>query len=248
MPGFCPPQDYVFFADEAGISNDRFTVVGGLCVRGSAIPSLHANIEAFRDRHNMKSELKWSKISNQKTDEYKAFVDLFFTLNNSNKLHFHALIFDSHKTDFRKIGGVRDKDKVLSRLYYQLLVHKFAKIYPSDVGMCVCLDHRNSSTPLEDLRRMINATLARDHEITHNPIKQLISQDSCDDDLLQLNDVILGAVCHARNGKHLLVETRPAKREIAQLVLDKSGLGTFEQSSPRGVHRFSVWNFQGRAG
>jgi hypothetical protein len=165
-------------------------------------------------------------------------------MNSANHIHFHALIFDSHKTDYKRIGE-RDSDKVLSRLYYQLLVHKFAKIYPNTEGMCVCLDHRNSSTPLEDLRRMINATLARDHNITHGPVKQLVSMDSCCDDILQINDVILGAVCAARNGKHLLVETREAKRTIAQQVLDKSGLKTFERSSPRGVRRFSVWAFDG---
>lgn len=245
MPGLCPPQDYVFFADEAGISNDRFTVVGGVCVRSAIIPALHANIQAFRQRHNMHSELKWSKVSNQKSEEYKALAELFFALNNSNHIHFHSVVFDSHQVDFARIGQ-RDNDQVLSRLYFQLLVHKFAKLCPNDVGMCICLDHRNSSTPLEDLRRMINLTLARDHQITHNPVKQLVSQDSCNDDILQLNDVILGAVCAARNGKHLLVDTRRAKRELAELVLEKSGLRTFERSSPRGVHRFTVWNFNGK--
>lgn len=245
MAGFCPPQDYVFFADEAGISNDRFTVVGGVCIRGSSIPAIHENIDKFRETHGMKAELKWSKISNQKTEEYKALVDLFFALNNANHIHFHSIIFDSHSVDYSRIGE-RDSDKVLSRLYYQLIVHKFAKLYPNELGMCVCLDHRNSSTPLEDLRRMINSTLARDHDINHNPIKQLVSQDSCEDDILQINDVILGAVCAARNGKHLLVETRPAKRDIASLVLEKSGLDTFERDSPRGVDRFSVWNFKGK--
>lgn len=247
MPGFCPPQDYVFFADEAGISNDRFTVVGGLCVLSSSIPALHANIDAFRHEHNMHSELKWSKVSNQKSEQYKALIDLFFAMNNSNVFHFHAIVFDSHQVDFKRIGGVHDNDKVLSRLYYQLLVHKFAKLYPNDVGMSVCLDHRNSSTPLEDLRRMINATLARDHGIPHSPVKQLISQDSCDDDMLQLNDVILGAVCAARNGKHLLAEYRQAKRELAALVLEKSGLQSFETNSPPGVQRFTIWNFRSGA-
>lgn len=48
------------------------------------------------------------------------------------------------------------------------------------------------------------------------------------------------------NGKHLLVETRAAKREVAQLVVDKSGLESFEKSSRPGIQRFSVWNFQSR--
>lgn len=245
MPGFCPPQDYVFFADEAGISNDRFTVVGGICVRGPAIPALHANIEAFRAQHNMNAELKWTKISNQKCEEYKALVDLFFALNNSNHLHFHALIFDSHQANHAKYNK-GDSDVGLSKLYYQLLVHKFARLYPNEIGMSVCVDHRNSSTPLNDLREMINSTLARDHAIPHRPIKQLVSMDSCDDDLLQINDVILGAVCAARNGKHLLQETRASKKEIAEKVLSMSGLTSFDQDSPRGVSRFSVWNFRPR--
>jgi hypothetical protein len=245
MPGFCPPQDYVFFADEAGISGDRFTVVGGFCVRRNMIPQIHASIEAYRERHNMTAELKWSRVSNQKFEEYKAFVDLFFALNNSNQIHFHALVFDSHKANHKKFNN-GDSDVGLSKLYYQLIVHKFAKLYPSEQGMCVCLDHRNSSTPLNDLREMINSTLARDHGIPHRPVKQLVSQDSKADDLLQLNDVILGAVCHSRNGKHLLAETRPAKRDIAQLVLNQSGLTTFDENSPRNVHRFSVWQFEPR--
>ena len=110
------------------------------------------------------------------------------------------------------------------------------------------LNARECSTPLEDLRRMINATLLRDHGIDQNPVKQLVSQHSHLDDILQINDVILGAVCAARNGKHLLASTREAKRRIASRVLDKCGLETFEKSSPRGVHRFSVWAFGGGKG
>lgn len=91
---------------------------------------------------------------------------------------------------------------------------------------------------------MSNATIARDFGVGDSPIKQVIPMDSKLDDLLQLNDVILGAVCAARNGRHLLTDGRQSKRNIAQLVLDKSGLGSFERDSPRNVHRFSVWNMR----
>ena len=97
MPIFHPPQDYVFYADESGISEDRFTVVGGICVHRDSIPTLKANLDAFRDRHKMHAELKWSKISNQKCEEYRALVDYFFALNNLNHLHFHSIVFDSHQ-------------------------------------------------------------------------------------------------------------------------------------------------------
>ena len=190
----------------------------------------------------MKAELKWSKVSDQKSEEYQALVELFFALNNSNIVHFHSIVFDSHQANHKKYNN-GDRDKGLSKLYYQLILHKFMKMYPHAGGMCVCLDHRNSSTSLNDLRDILNNGIAKERgDPSIRPIKQLVSQDSCDDDLLQLNDVILGAVGAARNGKHKLVTTRKSKRELAQLVLAKSGLTTFDQNSPKGVSRFSIWN------
>lgn len=219
--------------------------MGGICVRKGSIPQIHENIDAFRQMHNMHAELKWSKVSNQKEAEYRALVELFFALNNANYLHFHSIIFDSHRANHKKFNN-GDADIGLSKLYYQLILHRFSRYYPHAEGMCVCLDRRNSSTSLNDLRNILNAGIAKTHGITGDPIKQVVSQESHDDDLLQLNDVILGAVCAARNGKHKLVTGRESKRNLAKLVLEKSGLESFEQDSARGVARFSVWNMRPR--
>ncbi|WP_456390712.1 DUF3800 domain-containing protein [Profundibacter sp.] len=78
---FIPPQDFAFYADESGISQDRFTVVGGICMHKNTVKEVYDTIANYRARHNMNAELKWSKISNQKEEEYMALVDLFFALN-----------------------------------------------------------------------------------------------------------------------------------------------------------------------
>jgi hypothetical protein len=54
--------------------------------------------------------------------------------------------------------------------------------------------------------------------------------------------VILGAVCAVRNGKHLLETGRESKRAIANHVLEKSGMSSFDYDSPRSATRFTVWN------
>lgn len=237
-----PPQDFAFYADEAGISQDRFTVVGGLCMHRSTAEKVYDSIAEFRAKHGMASELKWSKVSNQKLSEYKAFVDLFFALNNTNHIQFHAVIFDSHQWNHNRYNQ-GDSDIGLSKLYYDLLLHKFVKRCGTDGRrLFACLDHRHSSTPLDDVRRMLNAAAARDHNLNHAPMAQLISRDSKKDCILQMNDVILGAVCAVRNGKHLLADTRMAKKELAGYVLEKSGVMTFDKDTPRSVSRFSVWN------
>ena len=236
-----PPQDYIFIADESGISNDRFTVVGGLCMHRDSYQRAYDALEAFSENHNMKAELKWSKVSNQKLSAYKALVDCFFDLNNTDHLHFHCLCFDSHQWNHKKYNN-GDSDIGLSKLYYQLILHKFVKTHGHKGSLYVRVDHRNSSTPLETIRSMLNATAARDHGIATRPVKQFVSEDSKKCRLLQLNDVILGAVCEARNSRHLLEGGREAKKELAKLVLEKSGLDGFERNSPMSVKRFTIWN------
>ena len=245
MPGFIPPQQFSFFMDESGISNHRFTVVGAICLRSDVIPQVHASIQEFREKYNMHSELKWAKVSNQKSAEYKTLVDYFFALNNMNILQFHCIIFDNHGANHARYNA-GDQDVGLSKLYYQLMVHRFGRNCGPVGDLCVCVDRRNSSTSLTDLLRMANAGIARDCGLPHAPLKQLIPLDSHTDDLLQLNDVILGAVCAARNGKHLVAAGRQSKRDLATLVLEKSGLATFEKDSPRNVSRFTVWNMRMR--
>jgi hypothetical protein len=245
MAGIIPPQDYAFFCDESGISNDRFTVVGGLCVHRNVIPRIHKNIEDYREKHNMKAELKWAKISNQKLAEYRALVEYFFAMNNQNLLQFHCVIFDNHRWNHKAYND-GDGDIGLSKLYYQLLHHKFGRRCGGIGSLFVCLDYRISSTPHETLRRMLNNAAARDHGVAGDPYKQIVSVDSKCDDLLQLNDVILGAVSAAKNGRHILASTRAAKRELAELVLSKSGAASFDTDTPKSVSRFSVWNFRAR--
>ena len=240
-----PEQDYVFIADEAGISNDRYTVVGGLCMHRETLVTVCQTIAAYRVRYSMAAELKWQRVSNQKQAEYAALVDYFFALNNANHVHFHCITFDSHQWNHHRYNG-GDGDIGLSKLYYQLLLHKFVKIYGNLGTLYVRLDHRNSQTPLEDIRRMLNATAARDHGIDSGPVKQLVSFDSRDCDLLQLNDVILGAVCAAKNGRHLIAGGRESKRAIAEMVLEKCGLQSLDADSPRGIDRFTVWNMRPR--
>jgi len=245
MAGFCPSQEHVFFADESGISQSQYTVVGGIYIRSKHIPLLHEKISAFRTKHNMHAELKWTKISNQKFEAYAALVDLFFTLNQESIINFHALIFDNYQANHHKYNE-GSADIGLSKLYYQLILHKFSNYADESSDMCVCLDRRHSRTSLNDLRDMLNRGITRKRGMPTALIKQLVSQDSKEDDILQLNDVILGAVCAVRNGKHILHDTREAKRVIAHRIVNQSGHRDFTQSSPRHFNHFSVWNFQPR--
>lgn len=240
-----PPQDWIFVADEAGISTDRFTVVGGMALHRNVLTDVYDALSAYRRKYNMNAELKWTKISDQKELEYTALIEYFFALNQENIVQFHAICFDSHQWNHKKYND-GDGDIGLSKLFYQLMLHKFVRTYGPKGSLYVRLDHRNSSTSLEDLRRMLNAKAAREYGMRYGPVKQIVSFDSRDCDILQLNDVILGAVCAVRNGKHLVEGGKQSKRNIAKLVLEKSKLDTFELSSLISEKKFTIWNMRPR--
>lgn len=139
------PQDFAFYADESGISQDRFTVVGGLCMHRNTAHDVYSSIAKYRADHGMHAEVKWSKISKQKISEYKALVDLFFALNNTNHVQFHAVVFDSHQADHSRYNN-SDPDIGLSKLYYDLILHKFVRRCGETSTLFACLDRRNSRT------------------------------------------------------------------------------------------------------
>ncbi len=230
MTHVLPIQTYAMFADESGISNDRFTVVGGITVHRDRLPAVYANMKAFRRDTGISSELK-----------YRSLIEQFFALNYSKQIEFHAVAFDNHKWNHKRFNK-SDSDIGLSKMYYQLILHRLVYKYGDQNSLFVCLDHRTSSTKLADLQNMLNRAANRDLGLSYSPLRQLESRDSKTEELLQLNDVILGAIAAIKNARHLLAGGRVSKKRLAELVFEKSGLPPLEKNSPKSMTHFSFWN------
>lgn len=245
MTNFQPPstpfQDFSVFADESGISNDRHMVVGATVVRRIYVNSLYRAIHEFRDLAGMHSELKWSKVSNQKLDEYKALVDIYFDFCQRGAIFFRATTFDNHMWDHARFND-SDPDIGISKLYYQMLLHQVVGHYGDLATLYICLDRRLSTTPLDKLHRILNAGASKDYKLDFGPVRVLVSKDSKKDDILQINDVILGAVSAYKNKRHELDGARASKSELAEYVLKKSGALTYDLDTPKSNTHFSLWN------
>lgn len=236
-----PIQDYAVFADESGISTDRHMLVGATVVRRVFVELFYRKILEFRERNSMHAELKWSKVSNQKIAEYKELVDLYFEFIDRRAISFHTTTFDNHMWDHTRYNQ-SDPDIGISKLYYQMLLHQVIGWYGDLATLYICLDRRLSTTPLDKLHRILNAGASRDYKLTFGPVRVLTAKDSKKDDILQINDVILGAVASHKNGRHKQPGARAAKVELAKYVLKKSGLSGYDEDSPKKSRRFTVWN------
>lgn len=239
-----PIQKWACYADESSIVQERYSVVSGTVVRSDRLKIVLNGIARLREKHKMFAELKWSKVSNQKIDAYTEFVDFFFDMRAKGYLAFHATTFDNQKWDHRKYNE-NDPDIGLSKLYYQMLLHQFIGSYGDLASLYICLDRRRSSTSLDDLHRILNAGAAKEFGLGFGPVRVLTAKDSKKSDMIQMNDIILGAVAAHKNGKHAQNNTRAAKRDLALYVARRGGLGEY-RSTNQPSPSFRVWNFRPR--
>src|SRR5690606_38837217 len=96
---------YHIYCDESRQCIDRYMVLGGIIINSEYVNTVYDTMRKYRDDFHMLSELKWSKVKTQKINEYKGFVDYFFALNNTDRMHFKSLIIDNHKVDVKKYSN-----------------------------------------------------------------------------------------------------------------------------------------------
>lgn len=221
-------------------------VLGGLIIPDRELQAFQVTMASYRETSNMRSELKWTKVKRQKLEQYQALVDRFFALNNSNRVRFHSMIIDNHQVDHRR-HSAGDSEVGFYKFYYQLLLHCFGRKYclPNrPVRLAVTLDERTSSYCLLQLKRFLNNGMSW----TYTPgIKPFVSIEPCDSkksDLLQLVDVMIGAVGWCRNGYRLMPTSGAGKNALCEYITRRAGLIDLSTDTILSSSRFSIWNFQ----
>ncbi|MEW5799103.1 MAG: DUF3800 domain-containing protein [Bacteroidota bacterium] len=237
---------YHIYCDESRQSKDRYMVLGGIVMEHTEILRFADTMKKFRQEQKMTAELKWSKVSTQKLPEYKRFVDYFFALNNTNYIHFHSIIIDNHQVNHKKFNK-GDKELGFYKFFYQLLLHCFGKIYctsTNNVRLFVHLDNRQTKYKLSTLKTILNNGMAKKFSILYRPFVAVEPVESKISDLLQISDIILGAMGYQKNGYHLLAESKKGKIELAEYIASSAGLKTLTENTLKSNQRFTIWNFR----
>jgi len=192
----------------------------------------------------MKSELKWQKITNQKEAEYREIIDYFFDLKDANLLHFHSLIVP-YRFDHKAINN-NDKNLGLHKMQLPVNSTSFLqKLWGARERTIHIPRPFYKALRWTRRSRMLNRGVRKHYGIAHNPVREIEPLDSAECNLLQINDVILGAVCAHRNLRHLKVGGKEAKRRLAEYALQRTGLNSYQNDTAiTGLARFTIWNLR----
>jgi len=221
-------------------------VLGGLITPASHTEKFDATMQKYRDEQKMFAELKWAKISNQKIAEYKRFIEYFFALNNTDVIHFHCIVLDTHQFNHKKYND-GNKEIGFYKFYYQLLLNCFAKNYlrkNEDDKFIIYLDQRTTSYSLNDLKDILNNGIKKKFGMTDNRAVSIQPVNSKKCETMQINDILIGAIGYQKNGYHLLSGSKKSKIEMCEYIAKEAGVVSLQNNTAWGRVRFKIWNFQ----
>ena len=232
------------YCDESRQTADRYMVLGGLITLRENEEAFKQAMNLYRQSNHMLSEIKWTKVSNQKIQEYKALMDLYFSLNRS--FHFKAIVIDTQEINHRRFNK-NDAELGFYKLMYQFLLHSFGAYLTSADKCIIYLDQRTTSKyKLSTLCAILNNGLRKKYALNGKPVRNIQVLDSKNNEFIQVADVLMGAIGYEMNGAHTRTNAKKAKVLLAEYIARKAGLLNLQQPTSRSSRHFSIWHFHFR--
>lgn len=220
---------YVIYCDESChdlTPHHKFMSIGGLKVPRPDKARVSHELRGLMRSCNLNSELKWSKVSAKRLEDYKKIVDFFF---QHPELTFRAIVVEQAKVDFEKYHGM-DRELAFYKFYYEML-EKW--LLPGNEYL-ILIDYKSNRGAD---RYMALKTCLQNYFGAKARIRDLTIIDSKVTPLAQLCDILTGSVAAANNG----FERHTAKEQLANHIVSSAGLSTLCASTPLGAEKLNIF-------
>ncbi|WP_099467429.1 DUF3800 domain-containing protein [Konateibacter massiliensis] len=205
--------------------NNKYCCIGGLMAPNKDRATIKQRITNLCHKHQVYGELKWGSVSNNKLLFYVELIELFFELE---ELNFRTIVIDAEEVN-NTLFNNSDQELGYYKFYYQLLNHWLE----SNDKYRIYTDFKTNKerTRLEDLKMYLNKSSPIERV---ELIQAINSKESV---LLQMQNVIMGAVCYYFNyGKK---GDSVAKNVIINTI--EENLGHSIKPTNRNLKKFNVF-------
>lgn len=210
---------YNVYCDETcHLENDGINdmVLGAVWCPQKKLKKINLRIKEIKARNGISqtTELKWTKISPAKIDVYKDVVNYFF---DDDDLHFRAII-------------IPDKAKLHHEIFHQTHDQWYYKMYfdmlkvilaPSDsYEIYIDMKDTNSYKRAKKLEEVCSNSM---YDFSQRIIKRLQPIRSEEVQIMQLVDLLIGAIGYENRAFPNGFQESNAKNEIIELIKKRSG-------------------------
>lgn len=216
-------------------------VAGGLAVASARVAEIEDYVASLRAAANV-SEFHWSEYrGGERREAYQSLVNYAFTLVREKKAELHVIIAQFGGYNHKQVPG-DDRDTSVNRMYWLLGLHRLAYLYGRTRVIHMRLDKGNDSKDICNMRNELCAASFNEYDTRPNCIRSITPTCSTKSGLIQIANVLMGAIAARRNG--ITHSVKNEKGPLADLVLSMSGLPSWNVSTPRAARGVTVWNHQ----
>ncbi len=210
---------YNVYCDETcHLENDGINVMvlGAVWCPQRKLKEINQRIKEIKVRNNVSPtmELKWTKISPGKLYLYKDLVNYYF---DDDDLHFRALIIpDKSKLDHQRFNQTHDE--WYYKMYFDMLKVIF---HPTDrFEVYIDIKDSNSYHKAQKLREVCSNSM---YDFSQSIIQRLQPIRSEEVQIMQLTDILIGAIAYENRSFPDGFQKSSAKQEIISLIKKRSG-------------------------
>jgi len=199
---YCDESQQDLLARSAEREVGQRVVLGGIWIEADSRVLLKNAIGELRLKHGLRGEFKWTRVSPSRLAFYVELVDLFFS---SDAARFRAVVLPANELDAVQFHE-GDAELMFYKFYY-LLLHKWI------------LDANTYRVFLDTKTNRVGGRLKELHEVLatanrFSVIQQVQALPSKEVDLLQLADVLTGAVSYRLHGR----DSSSSKVDVAERI------------------------------
>ncbi len=223
----------IYCDESCHLENDRVPVMvlGSVWCREAAVHGLSVKVREIKANHGLtkRFEIKWTKVSPGKLAFYLELADFFFT---EPELHFRGvLIPDKTILDHAAFGQSHDD------WYYKMCFRMLEPIIDPEQMHCVYLDIKDTRS--ERKRAKLEQVLRNSrYDHTETIIRKVQQIRSHESELLQLADLLIGAISHLNRG----LTGSAAKAALIERIRQRSGK-RLDQSSWLREKKFNLFRW-----
>ena len=210
---------YNIYCDEScHLENDGINdmVLGAVWCPQSKLPDINSRIKEIKAKYNVSqtAELKWTKVGPQKRNLYIELINYFFDCSD---LHFRCLVVpNKQKLDHERFNQTHDD------WYYKMYFDMLKVIFnPQDkYEVYIDIKDTNSNKKALKLREVCSNNI---YDFSGRIIRRIQPIRSNEVQIMQIVDVLIGAVCYQNRKFPEGFQKSETKREVIELIKERSG-------------------------
>lgn len=210
-------------------------VLGALACPEEKKEEVNNKIREIKERYgiNSKIELKWTKVSKEKIQMYEELIEYFF---NNNDLTFRAIVAKNKCLLNHEIYNDNDPDLWYYKMYY-LLLDKMC-YYDRQYRIFIDIKDSHGGPRVKTLKDVL---CNNKYDFMGEIIQSIEQVNSNRVDLLQVADILIGAIGFYHRGLFGKAESSIYKNRLVEKILANIGIQNLKNGTSRGESKMNIF-------